>query len=195
MLSSSTSGFAVVMPLPDRLRVVVLDAAAGVRLTPGVVDGLLDRCVRGTAATGADAVMARGARRPMCASAVVADLWPDGGFVLETRAAPPALLLSPGRKARLLSEATPADTPAALAAGEVLMLVSASFLEDPPPVLGTVRRATPDGAGLADLRRALRAAARTGATASLRRPRAAAQDGGSDLVASIGARPLAQVAG
>ena len=172
MLSSSAPGLAVAVPMPDRLRLIVLELAR-----PNGLDAKFARSVSRSAfalnASGlADHLAGEHGSRSRCSSVAIADLTPDGGLNLQVRAAPPALLLSPGKAARLLPGASSemAARPELLAGGDILVLCSATFLEDPPSILGTVRRSLAEDAQLARLRHMLRESGHPGATASVAVP-------------------------
>jgi hypothetical protein len=163
VVSSCAPGVAVALPMRDRLRLVVLDlagrAGGGVEAVCGVVQSGSSL----PAAELADHLVVARLGSSRCSSVAIADLVPDGTLDLQVRNAPPAMLLSAGRPARLL----PGGMPERVNPGEVLLLCSASFFEDPPAVLGTVRQSPPGAASLAKLRRALKSEPHRGATASV----------------------------
>ena len=161
MVSSCAPGFAAAVTMTDRLRLVVLDLADPDGLE---VEEAFDTALH--AADLAERLVAADLGRARCPSVAIADLFPDGTLDLQVRNAPPALLLRPGAPARLLPAVSQGGRNDQMAPGEVLLLCSASFLEDPPTVLGTVRR-LPTTADLANLRQALSAAPHPGATASV----------------------------
>jgi hypothetical protein len=167
VLSSRAPGFAAALPIVGGLRLIVLDvsdrrlprtaltAAMGRQMVDGSADALADRLV--------------GSRfgRSRCSSVAIADLSRHGVLDLQLRNAPSAVLLSPQHPARLLPGAVAGSEPYHVGTGEVLILCSASFLEDPPAALGTVRQSPAGDDGLARLRRALRVAPHPGASASV----------------------------
>jgi len=172
MLSSRAPGVAVALPLADRLRLVVLDLAARDGLGAEVIRQVSHPAIALTAADLADQLVDGHLGHARCSSVAIADLLPGGRLELQVRAAPSAVLLSPGRSARLLPGASsgPSGRLERIDPGDVLVLCSASFLEDPPAVLGTVRRTPPDDADLLYLRQVLRVSAHPGATASVTIP-------------------------
>jgi hypothetical protein len=180
VVSSCAPGVAVAVTMADRLRLVVLDLADLDLAERDAPDDrgaeVLREVSRSTSLSAADiadqlAVDDGGGSR--CSSVAIADLFSDGALDLQLRNAPPAVLLAPGTTARILSgngtgtSSSTGETRHRLASGEVLLLCSASFLEDPPPVLGTVRGSPADDVALATLRRALTTALHRGASASV----------------------------
>ena len=173
MLSGRAPGVAVALPMEDRLRLVVLDLADSNGLGAEVVRQVSHPAMTLTASELADQLVDTYLGRSRCASVAIADLRRDGRLELQARAAPPAVLLSRARAARLLPGTSTGAVGRSerLVPGEVLVLCSASFLEDPPAVLGTIRRSSGQGTDAAQLRQELRACGHRGATASVTIPR------------------------
>lgn len=111
----------------------------------------------------------------LCASAAIADLWPDGTLDVQTRNAPPAIHLRPDRTAELLAGTGPRLQ--RLGHADLLVLCSAAFLEEPPPILATLRRTTHSSQRLLGLRRRLTGRPAHGALATTRLIPAAAHVG------------------
>jgi hypothetical protein len=170
VVSSRAPGFAAAVSMTDRLRLVVLDLTAGDGLGAEVLREVNQPTMALSAADLADQLMVDYCGRSRCSSVAIADLFPDGRLDLQVRNAPPAVLLSAGVPARLLPGRSTSGILDRVAPGEVLLLCSASYLEDPPAVLGTVRQSPGDDTSLDRLRRALETAPHCGATASVAAP-------------------------
>lgn len=170
MLSGHAPGLTLAVTIEDRLRLVVLDVADQSSVDAEALDELKHHCAGRQADDLADDLVAgRSSWHPSCASVAIADLSPDGQLQLRMRNAPSAVLLSPAQPARLLPDTGPTDGCPRVGPGEVLLLCSASFLEEPPPALGAVRRSLFTDSGLTRLRRSLQNASHPGATASVAR--------------------------
>ena len=163
VLSSHAPGVAAAVPMTDRLRLVVLDLTDHAGRGAEVVGEVNASASTLSAVELADYLVAAQLNSSRCSSVAIADLFADGSLDLQVRNAPPAVLLSPGNPPRLL----PGGIRERVVPGEVLLLCSASFLEDPPAVLGTVRQMPGDDTSLARLRQALKTTPHRGATASV----------------------------
>jgi hypothetical protein len=171
MLSGRAPGLALAVTVEDRLRLVVLDVAEQGSLDLDTAEELKQHCAGRRADELADElVTGRSGRHPLCESVAIADLWPDGQLQLRIRNAPSAVLLSPDQPARLIPDTGSPGACPPIRPAEVLLLCSASFLEEPPSVLGAVRRSFFTTSGLTELRRSLQRTAHPGATASIARP-------------------------
>jgi hypothetical protein len=112
--------------------VATLDRSSGYTRVHSVAGGLQLRVGDGTASVGRPA--------PGNGSLVTASLFDDASVVVETRTAPPALLVSTAG-AQLLPAAPGQCRPTRMAPGDRLLLCSASALDAPPVGLVSILKA------------------------------------------------------
>jgi len=168
-LTGVEPGIAAGVRCDGRLRVAVVEFAGRRSSLTDLARRTLARTASRpvTEAAAALAALDGASSRP---SVAVADLSPDGILRLALRDAPPAILLSPDRPARAVVAHGPGSE-LSLRPEDSLLLCSATFLEDPPSLLRTVRGSSPGQEALDELQRALPLTRHPGATALVRRLR------------------------
>jgi hypothetical protein len=166
-LVSTDPGVALSIRSRDRQRVVILESPAAGRGGTTFREQALRRCLGNTPVEAADALLGRSGGRRLCTGVAVADLRADGRVDLCVVNAPPAVLLSPDAVAVSVSGPGDDAVTCTLALGDVLLLCSATFLEEPPRVMSSLRDEALGAAGLRRLRQALQSPPEAGAVATL----------------------------
>ncbi|GLY14856.1 hypothetical protein Kisp01_18710 [Kineosporia sp. NBRC 101677] len=159
---------AVALRTTTGLRLVVCEAQ-----TEGDADRLRSRVLDRAMAVAGLSELAEELRRDpdeAASGVAVADLSDDGLLTLLVHDAPPALLLSPGRPARLLGDmGARRQIGERLSPADLLIVNSAGALERPSGLLGAISTRVPTGPEIEHVLDALVARPGAGATVCLRR--------------------------
>jgi hypothetical protein len=167
VLVSSEPGVALSIRSRNQHRVVIFESPATGRAVSALRAQAVRRCAEGTTEEAAEALLGRSGGRSLCTGVAVADLRSGGRVDLCVMGGPPAVLLSPEARAVSVSGPGADAVTCSLAVGDVLLLCSASFLEEPPRVMRTLRDDAPGPLGLRRLRQTLRTVPEAGAVATL----------------------------
>jgi hypothetical protein len=167
LLVSADPGVALSFRTRDSHRVVILESAVAGPGCASLRAQAMRRCTGTTTVEAADALLGRAGDRRLCTGVAVADLRADGRVDVCVVNAPPAVLITPGAVATGVCGPDDEAVTCTLAAGDVLLLCSATFLEEPPWVMSSLRVEPLGPAGIRRLRRTLRRPPGAGAVATL----------------------------
>jgi hypothetical protein len=167
VLVSAEPGVALSIRSRNQHRIVIFESPATGRAVSALRAQAVRRCVSGTTEEAAEALLGRRGGRRLGTGVAVADLHSGGRVDLCVLGGPPAVLLSPDARAVSVSGPGADAVTCSLAVGDVLLLCSSSFLEEPPRVLRTLRDEAPGALGLRRLRQTLRTTPDAGAVATL----------------------------